>query len=45
LPYPRVKGDKSKGLAEDVLRKGMKLFKKGDKGGKALTEEVPAVHP
>ena len=40
---PRFKGDKSKGLADDVLRKGMKLFKKGDKGGKALPDEVLAV--
>ena len=40
---PRFKGDKSKGLADDVLRKGMKLFKKGDKGGKGLPDEVLAV--
>ena len=40
---PLFKGDKSKGLADDVLRKGMKLFKKGDKGGKALPDEVLAV--
>ena len=42
---PRFKGDKSKGLADDVLRKGMKLFKKGDKGGKALPDEVLAPTP
>ena len=40
---PRFKGDKSKGLADDVLRKGMKLFKKGDTGGKGLPDEILAV--